>query len=336
MKILVTGGAGFIGSSFVRKSIADGKKLINVDKLTYSGNLNNLKDVENHKNYKFVKGDICNESIIQDLIKETECVVHFAAESHVTRSETNPEIFYKTNLEGTKILLECTRKTNSIKKFIHISTDEVYGSSTSGAFKENDKIKGDSQASSAYSKSKSLADDLVISYSDKVPVIVLRPTNNFGPYQYPEKALPRWVIRLIQGNQIPVWGKGENIRDWLYVGDTVRAIELLIEKGKIGEAYNLAANNRPEIRNIDLANWLVEYFGLDSSHIKFVPDPRPNHDLRYSLDTEKIQKLGFYPSLNSKELILETARWYEKNKLWWEPLIYEAERIYSDIDKTKK
>jgi len=336
MKFLVTGGAGFIGSCFVRKAIKEGKQVTNIDKLTYSGNLNNLKEIAGNNNYQFVHADICETEKIQKLVKDAEIIVHFAAESHVTRSETDPDLFYRTNLEGTRALLECATTAKNLKKFIHISTDEVYGSTSSGAFREEDKLKGDSQASSAYSKSKSLADDLALSYSDKVSIVVARPTNNFGPYQYPEKALPRWVIRLIENKKIPVWGTGENVRDWLYIKDTVRAIDLLIEKGEVGEAYNIAANNKPEIRNIDLANWFVDYFNLDSSYIQFVPDPRPHHDLRYSLNTDKIEQLGFKPSKNSKQLILETAKWYVKNREWWQPLIHEAEKIYSDIKDVKR
>jgi len=330
MKILVTGGAGFIGSAFVRKAIRDGHHVINVDKLTYSGNKNNLKEI-NNKQHRFVVANICNESIIRDLMKNAEIVVHFAAESHVTRSETNPEIFYKTNLEGTRTLLKCASKMNGLKKFIHISTDEVYGSAESIKFKEGDKLIGDSQASSAYSKSKSLADDLALSYADRLPIVVARPTNNFGPYQYPEKALPRWTIRLIQGKQIPVWGKGENVRDWLFVEDTIRAIDLLIERGKVGEVYNIAANNHPEIRNIDLAMLLVKYFKYDRSFIQLVPDPRPHHDFRYSLDTGKIGRLGFLPSKDSRPLIINTVEWYVQNSWWWTPLVSDAEGIYTDI-----
>lgn len=331
MDLLVTGGAGFIGSNFVRRALGSGDRVINIDKLTYSGNLNNLRDIPPNENHRFVKADICDESAVKELIGEAEVVVHFAAESHVTRSEINPDLFFKSNLEGTRTLLECARRAGNIKRFIHISTDEVYGSAASSPFREGDKLKGDSQASSAYSKSKSLADDLALSYSSELPVIVVRPSNNFGEYQYPEKVLPRWVIRLIQGEKIPVWGKGENVRDWLYVGDTIRAINLLIERGKTGEAYNVAAGNNPEIRNADLARWLVEFFGLDETYIQYVPDPRPNHDLRYSLDTGKIRALGFSPSKDTKSLVWKTAEWYVQNKWWWQPLFEEAERIYSDV-----
>jgi dTDP-glucose 4,6-dehydratase len=333
MNILVTGGAGFIGSNFIRKSLGEGNSIINVDKLTYSGNLNNLKDISG-SNYEFIKSDVCDEGIISKIVKKADAIVHFAAESHVTRSETNPDLFYRTNLEGTRNLLECAVRSGNIKRFIHISTDEVYGSAVS-AFKEEDKIKGDSQASSPYSKSKSLADDLALSYADKLSITVVRPTNNFGPYQYPEKALPRWVIRLIQGKKIPVWGRGENVRDWLFVGDTIKAISLLLEKGKSGEAYNIAANNRPEIRNIDLAELLVGYFSLGKSEIEFVPDPRPNHDFKYSVNTEKIEHLGFRTSQDTRTQIIATTEWYVINKEWWQPLVEEAEHIYSDMSDKK-
>ena len=333
MKLFVTGGAGFIGSNFVRHSVSKGHKVTVVDKLTYSGNLDNIRDLD-QKSYEFIHADICDESLMRTGMKNADAVVHFAAESHVTRSETDPEVFYRTNVEGTRTLLKCATETG-VKKFVHISTDEVYGSRPDGLFQESDKLIGDSQASSPYSKSKSLADDLAMSYSSMIPLIVVRPTNNFGPRQYPEKALPRWVTRLLTGKNIPVWGKGENVRDWLHVGNTVKAIEFLIERGRAGEAYNIAANNKPEIRNIDIANWLIETLRFDPARIEFVPDPRPNHDFRYAIDTRKIHSLGFTMDQDVRKLVEETVNWYVENRAWWTRLLDGAESIYSDIKDNK-
>lgn len=329
MKILITGGAGFIGSNFIRWWLKNHPEdeILNLDLLTYAGNRENLKDIETSPRYKFVKGDVADPEIVKKAVKEAEAIFHFAAESHVTRSEKHPDLFYRTNVLGTENLLKQAQKTRA-KKFIHISTDEVYGPIIKGFYKEEDKKKGNHQATSAYAKSKSLADDLAMEYNKKVPVIVVRPSNNFGPYQYPEKALPRWITNLLEGTKIPLWGKGEQIRDWLYVEDTARGIELIFEKGKIGEAYNLAANNEPEITNRQAAEWLVEILGLSKEHIEHVPDPRPQHDFRYGIDTAKIKKLGFETSAHPKEHFRKTAQWYEKNPKWWKKLKKAAEAIY--------
>jgi len=331
MKILVTGGSGFIGSNFIRHIISKYKNyyIINLDKLTYSGNKDNLRDIENNERYSFIQGDICDEKITEEIIKDIDVIVHFAAESHVTRSESQEGLFEKTNVEGTRNLLEITSKYN--KKFIHMSTDEVYGSKKEGLFSEKDKIQGDSQATSPYAKSKARADDLVQSYSNKIETVIIRATNNFGSFQYPEKAMPRWITRLLKGESIPVWGTGENVRDWLYVGDTCKAIDLLLHKGKSGEIYNIAANNNPEIKNIDLANIIVSYLNIDKSKIKLVSDPRPNHDLRYAIDCSKIKSLGWLSNENTIEQIHSTIDWYINNQIWWGKLTKEAESIYNDI-----
>ncbi|MGH2574714.1 MAG: dTDP-glucose 4,6-dehydratase [Ignavibacteria bacterium] len=327
-KILVTGGAGFIGTNFVYYLVNKGYEVTILDKLTYAGSKDNLAALGNK--IKLIVGDICDAISVRDALKDNECVVHMAAESHNTRSESNPELFYKTNLEGTRTMLEESIKAG-VKKFIHISTDEVYGSIETGYFSEDGKIIGDSQATSAYSKSKSLADDFAMDTGRKgYPIVIVRPTNNFGPWQYPEKALPRWITNLLIGEKIPLWGEGLQVRDWLYAPITSEAIEFLIYKGEDGNAYNAAANHKPEITNRQAAEWLCEILDIDPRvSIDYVPDPRPNHDFRYALSTAKIQKLGFKPNIKPYEKFKETIDWYVNNTEWWKWRTAEAESIYT-------
>jgi len=316
MKVLVTGGAGFIGSNFIRfilKKHPDWN-VVNFDKLTYCGNLENLKDVENNHRYSFVKGDICDETAVEKAIKNVDMVFHFAAESHVDNSIKDPYIFTKTNVLGTHILLEQARK-NKVKKFIHISTDEVYGSVEQGSSKEDDPF----EPNSPYSASKAAAEHLVRSYNItfKLPVIITRSSNNFGPYQYPEKLIPLFVTNLIDGKKVPLYGDGLNIRDWLYVADNCEAIDFVAEKGKIGQAYNIGGGN--EIPNIEITKTLIQETGRDESFIEYVAD-RSGHDRRYSLDTTKILSLGWKPRFNFRTAIRETVKWYKGNDKWWRKL----------------
>ncbi len=333
MKLLITGGLGFIGSNFIhylQKRHLDWR-IINLDKMTYAANPANLKDIKKGKGYKFIKGDICNQKLVEEIFQKEkpDIVVHFAAESHNTRAEKQPEIFYKTNVKGTKVLLDAAQKS-LVEKFIYISSDEVYGSIKKGYFKEDDADDRYKYLKSDYPKSKAQADRLASWYAKKgLPVIVARPTNNFGPRQHPEKALPRYITNVFLGKKMPVWGKGLQVRDWLYVKDCCRAIDLLITKGKIGEAYNIAANNRPEIKNRDVARILCEIMKIDPKNwIEFVPDPRPQHDFRYSLLSRKIRKLGWQPSRSIKKLFAQTVEWYRQNPAWWKKLKEEAEKLY--------
>ena len=316
MKVLVTGGAGFIGSNFIQfilKKHPDWN-VINFDKLTYCGNLENLKDVENNPKYSFVKGDICDETAVEKVIKNTDMVFHFAAESHVDNSIKDPYIFTKTNIFGTHVLLEQARK-NKVKKFIHISTDEVYGSVEKGSSKENDSF----EPNSPYSASKAAAEHLARSYyvTFKLPVIITRSSNNFGPYQYPEKLIPLFVTNLVDGKKVPLYGDGLNIRDWLYVADNCEAIDFAAEKGKIGEAYNIGGGN--EIPNVEITKTLIQETGRDESFIEYVND-RSGHDRRYSLDTTKVFSLGWKPRFNFRTAIRETVKWYKDNDKWWRRL----------------
>jgi len=327
-KILVTGGAGFIGTNFVYYLVNRGYDVSVLDKLTYAGGKDNLEPLGDK--VKLIIGDVCDSNAVSSAVKGTDAVVHMAAESHNTRSETGPGVFYRTNVEGTKVVLEESVKAG-VKKFIHISTDEVYGSIMNGYFSENDKLKGDSQATSAYSKSKAQADDIAMEFGEKGhPIIVVRPTNNFGPWQYPEKALPRWISNILLGQKIPLWGEGLQVRDWLYAPLTAETLEFLLFNGIDGNAYNVAANHNPEITNRKAAEWICGMLGVDTKEwINFIPDPRPNHDFRYALDTGKIQKLGFKLSTDPFAQFRETAEWYKKNESWWKKRKEEAESIYS-------
>jgi dTDP-glucose 4,6-dehydratase len=324
--ILVTGGAGFIGTNFVYHMVNKGYNLVVLDKLTYAGGKDNLDPLGDK--IKLIAGDICDASLVKSSLNDIDTVVHFAAESHNTRSETHPDIFYRTNVEGTKVMLDGSLR-KGVKKFIHISTDEVYGSIADGYFSESDKLSGDSQATSAYSKSKAQADDLAMDFGKTNAVVVLRPTNNFGPWQYPEKALPRWITNLIIGEKIPLWGQGLQVRDWLYAPVTSECIEFLLYNGKNGEAYNVAANHKPEITNRTAAEWICKLLDVDAKEwINFIPDPRPNHDFRYALNIDKITKLGFKPNIDPFKQFSQTVKWYKENTAWWQKWKVEAESIY--------
>jgi dTDP-glucose 4,6-dehydratase len=316
MKMLVTGGCGFIGSNFVRyilKMYPD-YKVVNLDALTYAGNLKNLRDVEKNKNYKFIKGDIRNFTLVKKLMKDTDFVINFAAQTHVDRSINQAKEFIETNVNGVFVLLEAARQVN-LKLFIQISTDEVYGSRLEGSFIETDTL----MPSSPYSASKAGADCLCNAYAAtyKIPLIITRSSNNFGPFQYPEKVIPLFITNLLEKKKVPLYGDGLNIRDWLYVLDNVRAIDFLLHKGAAGEIYNISSNN--EIANIDLTKLILKKFNLDESRIKYVKD-RPAHDRRYSLDSSKLHALGFKPIYDFSASLDATIDWYKQNVKWWEKL----------------
>lgn len=330
-KILVTGGAGFLGSHFVRKALSAGaSRLVNVDALTYAGDTRRLADLEGDSRYEFVEQDIAAPGEIERLFDSIKphAVVHYAADTHVTRSESDPERFYRTNVEGTRALLDAAVAAG-VERFLHVSTDEVYGSILDGAFKEVDKIEGDIQASSPYAKSKSQGDDLALSYADRLDVVVARPTNAFGPWQFPEKALPRWITRALRGENLLVWGDGLYIRQWLFAEDFADAIALLLEKGERGEAYNVGPTHEPEIANIDLARWIVSYLGLDPGRIEMTAYDRPDHDRRYAVDSTRLTDLGWRPG-EVWDQFAATVDWYSQNRAWWESHIAEAESIYTD------
>lgn len=330
--VLVTGGAGFLGSHFVWHALAKGaKSVINVDLLTYAGDPRRLSDLRADTRHLLVKADVSSAEEMDRVFQETEprVVVHYAAESHVTRSESVPDLFYRTNVEGTRVLLDAS-VLHGVSRFIHISTDEVYGPIIEGYYREDDKLRGDRQASSAYAKSKALADDLALSYADRIEVVIARPTNAFGPYQFPEKAFPRWVTRALRGESLPVWGDGLYVRQWLYAEDFAEAIALLVKDGVPGDVYNVGPRHEPEITNLDLARWTARYLGLPKERVELTAYDRPDHDRRYGIDASKIEALGWRPG-DVWNQFARTIDWYSSNSDWWETHIVEAESIYTDV-----
>jgi dTDP-glucose 4,6-dehydratase len=320
MKILVCGGAGFIGSAFIRNYLKNHPKdeIVNMDSLTIGSNLKNLKEIDQNQNYQFVKDDIRNQNVVNKLVNNVDVIVNFAAESHVDRSIANPKPFIETNVLGTYSLLEATKKYE--KLFVHISTDEVYGDAENlNSFTEKSLIR----PSNPYSATKASADHLVSAYhrTYNIKCITTRCTNNFGPFQFPEKLIPKTIIRAKKDLKIPLYGDGQQIRSWIYVYDHVQAIEDLIFKGVSGEEYNITAWN--EISNKIIVEKILELLGKSNDLIEFVDD-RPGHDKRYSIDSSKIQKeIRWKPKFEFEQALKQTVEWYEKNQSWWEPLIDE-------------
>lgn len=317
MKLLVTGGCGFIGSNFIRLLLKEtGYSVINLDALTYAGNPYTLKDLEGESRYEFVHGRIEDAAAVSGLMKEVQGVVHFAAESHVDRSIKDSRPFVVTNVLGTQNLLDAARGAE-LKIFVNVSTDEVYGAlGESGAFTEETPL----EPNSPYSASKAGADLLARSYFETygLPVVTVRPSNNYGPYQYPEKFIPLMITNLMEGGRIPVYGEGRNVRDWLFVEDNCRGILKVFEESEPGEVYNIGGTS--EVRNIDVALSVLAVMGLDDSRMDFVED-RPGHDFRYALDISKIRsKLGWTPQVGFDEGIERTVGWYKDRRDWWEPL----------------
>ncbi|MDR3291837.1 MAG: dTDP-glucose 4,6-dehydratase [Methanobrevibacter sp.] len=319
MKILITGGAGFIGANYIQYMLNKypNYDIVNIDALTYCGNLENLKNFQDHHNYEFIKGDINNSKLINEIINDDiEYIVNFAAESHVDRSITNPKIFLESNIVGTQTLLEAGKK-HDIKKFIQISTDEVYGSlGKEGYFTENTPL----SPNSPYSASKAGADLLVRAYNETYdfPVNITRCSNNYGPYQFPEKLIPLMINNALKNKKLPVYGDGKNIRDWLHVYDHCTAIDLVLHKGKIGDVYNIGGNNEKE--NIEIVKLILKYLNKDESLIKFIDD-RLGHDRRYAIDSTKIQKIGWKPNYKFETGIVETIKWYLNNQIWLNNII---------------
>ena len=343
---LVTGGAGFIGSNYIHymfKKYGDSICIINVDKLTYAGNLENLKDIENRENYTFVRADICDSDTIMKLFEENDIdrVVHFAAESHVDRSIKNPEVFVKTNVLGTLVMLNAAKAAwelpdGSFKpdhKFLHVSTDEVYGSldDDGGYFYETTPY----DPHSPYSASKASSDFLVKAYMDtyKFPANITNCSNNYGPYQFPEKLIPLMINNALHGKALPVYGDGKNVRDWLYVEDHCKGIDMVQEKGKLFETYNIGGHN--EKQNIEIVKIICKELGKPESLITHVGD-RKGHDMRYAIDPTKIHnELGWLPETKFEDGIKKTIQWYLDNREWWETIISDEyqnyyEKMYSN------
>jgi len=319
--VLVTGGLGFIGSNFIINfaSTKETRKIINLDSISYGAVRKNLSDLEQMQGYRFVEGDVADREVVNDLVRDSDVIVHFAAETHVDRSISNPEAFLHSNVLGTFTLLEAARRGN-VEKFVHISTDEVYGSAGgTTTFHEEDRL----SASSPYAASKAAAEMLVGAYHKTygLETVTLRCTNNFGPRQFPEKLIPKTIISALQGRKVPLYGNGMQVRDWIYVLDFCKAIRLAIESGDSGAVYNVSAGN--ELPNLEIAKSVLTILRKPISLIQLVED-RPGHDFRYSIDSTQIrERLGWNPDHTLPEALRETVSWYTMNESWWMPLINE-------------
>ncbi len=322
--MLVTGGCGFIGSNFIRLLLTTRPdwQLVNLDKLTYAGNPANLADLASSPHYRFVQGDICDADVVNQVASGTDAIVHFAAESHVDRSIISSQEFVRTNVLGTQVLLAAALR-HGIGRFVYVSTDEVYGSlGSEGRFTESTPL----NPRSPYAASKAAGDLLAQAYfaTHSLPVCIVRPSNNYGPYQYPEKFIPLMITNLIEGLKVPVYGRGANVRDWLYVEDCCRAVQLVLEAGVAGAVYNIGGGN--ELSNIDLARRVVSLMGKGDSEIEFVPD-RPGHDFRYALASDRVaRELGWTPQVAISDGLARTVQWYVANSDWWRPLKSRLDR----------
>jgi dTDP-glucose 4,6-dehydratase len=315
VRLLVTGGAGFIGSNYVRHILATSDDEVTVfDLLTYAGNLATLADLDDDPRYRFVKGDVCDREALEQAMAGHDAVVHFAAESHVDRSIVSPDEFVHTNCQGTNVVLDVARRLE-VERVLHISTDEVYGSVETGSSLEADPL----APRSPYSASKAGSDLIALSYFTTygVPVMVTRSSNNFGPYQYPEKVIPLFVTNLLDGRPVPLYGDGLNVRDWCYVDDNCAAVDLVLRQGEPGEIYNVGGGN--EVPNRALVDRILGLLGADESMVTYVPD-RLGHDRRYSVDCSKLRGLGWEPARRLDEALAATVDWYRDNRWWWEPL----------------
>ena len=315
--VLVTGGAGFIGSNFVRYALDAHSdwRITTLDKLTYAGRLENLQDVMAHPRHTFVRGDVADAAVAAPLVRAADVVVHFAAETHVDRSLMHAGDFITTDVFGTFVLLEAARASQRIRRFVQISTDEVYGNVPEGSSRETDELK----PRNPYSASKAGADRLAYSYfaTYEVPVIITRASNNYGPYQFPEKVIPLFVTNAVDDLQVPLYGDGLQVRDWLHVLDHCRAVDFLIEQGQNGEVYNVGGGN--DVRNVDLTKRILELTGKGEALIRHVPD-RQGHDRRYSVDTSKLRQLGWAPREAFDTGLAATVDWYRRNEWWWRPI----------------
>ena len=317
VEVLVTGGAGFIGSNFVRYALAAHPdwRVTTLDKLTYAGRRENLHDVMDDPRHRFVHGDVADATVAAPLVRQSNVVIHFAAETHVDRSILSAGEFITTDVFGTFVLLEAAREAPALRRFVQISTDEVYGSVPTGSSRESDELK----PRNPYSASKAGADRLAYSYwaTYQVPVVITRASNNYGPYQFPEKVIPLFVTNAIDDIQVPLYGDGLNERDWLHVEDHCRAVDLLIDAGENGEVYNVGGGN--DVANLVLTQRILQLAGKPESLIRHVAD-RPGHDRRYSLDTTKLRGLGWKPDIAFDAGLAATVDWYRQNEWWWRPI----------------
>lgn len=322
---LITGGAGFIGSNFIHYlySYYNNIRIRVLDKLTYSGNMENLKEFTARRDFEFIKGDICDDIVVKKAMQGVSYVINFAAEVAVDRSIDEPQSFLKTDIWGVYSLLTAAREQKQLKKFVQISTDEVYGQILEGSFREGSSL----NPRNPYSASKLGGERLAYSFFEtyRLPVVITRASNTYGPRAYPEKVIPLFITNLIDGRKIPVYGEGKQIRDWLFVEDHCRAIDLIVKEGRLGEVYNVGAE--AECTNLELVDHILENMNKDKSYIEFVND-RPGHDFRYSLDCSKLKKLGWKPEYNLQKGLAKTILWYKQNEDWWRPLKEKMDQRY--------
>ena len=333
MKLLITGGVGFIGSNFIHYWLKNHPDdyIVNLDKLTYAGNLENLSLAEKNPNHKFIKGDICDSKLVDKVMEDIDIVVHFAAESHVDRSILDPAVFVETNVMGTQVLLDSALK-HKVKRFHHISTDEVFGALELGS-EEKFNEKSCFQPNSPYAASKVGADCLVRAYykTYSLPITITNASNNYGPYQFPEKFIPLIITNLLEEKKVPVYGKGNQVRDWLYVEDHCRAIDLVLQKGKIGETYCIGGMDN-DIPNLQVVKKIIKILNKSESLIEYVKD-RPGHDVRYAIDWTKAKReLGYQPAYDFDIYLEKTVEWYKENKKWYSPLRH-SERSEESIKR---
>ena len=327
-RVLVTGGLGFIGSAFVRALAADGQPVLNVDVDTYAGDARRLADVDAGL-VETVRMNVADPALADVVRSERPpLLVHFAAETHVTRSEEAGETFFRTNVDGTRTVLDAALAAG-VERVVHISTDEVYGPCPAEPFREDQKLPGEGLATSAYARSKAVADDLARSYADRLAVVIARPTNCIGPWQHPEKAVPRWATRALRGERLPVWGDGGQIRDWMFVADAVSGLRALAERGEPGTAYNLGPAGEA-VPNVEIARMVARAAGAGDDAVYLSAYDRPQHDRRYAVSTERVAALGWAATRTVAEAVAETVAWYRDNAEWWQTLVPEAERLYAD------
>lgn len=320
-RVVVTGGLGFIGSAVVRRLVARGDDVTNLDAGTYAADPRRIPEGIDTR-----RVDVAADRL-DEHFAGARVVVHLAAETHVTRSETDETAFFRTNVDGTRAVLDAARSAG-VELVVHFSTDEVYGPALEVPFTEDDKLPGEGRATSAYARSKALADDLALAYDD-VHVVVLRPANCFGPWQHPEKAIARWTTRALAGHDLPVWGDGRYVRDWTFVDDVCDAVDVLVDRAPPAGAYNAGAEGEP-VANVDIAQEIARLAGRDDDAVYLTAYDRPSHDRRYSIDSSKLRALGWEPRIGVKQGLRTTVEWYRVNRSWWEPLVREAEAIYDD------
>jgi dTDP-glucose 4,6-dehydratase len=326
--ILLTGALGFIGSTLARTWSLE-EPIVNLDLFTYAGDPRRLAElpagsVQTHRVDVASAGDV--EAAIEAC--RPRSIVHLAAESHVTRSETDPDRFYRTNVEGTRVVLEAAARAG-VERVVHVSTDEVYGPCAGPPFSEEHKQPGEGLATSAYARSKALADDLALSFGDRVEVMVVRPTNCFGPWQHPEKAVARWTVRALEGRSLPVWGDGGQIRDWMYVDDACEAIRLVLREGRPGQVYNIGPEAGART-NLEVARAVAEAAGRTQASVELSGYDRPGHDRRYAVDCTRVRELGWTPQVDFDQGVARTVAWYQDNPGWWSPMVADGEALYAD------